>query len=130
MIKNPVISITQSCYTEFMFISEIFKAIKEIFVGKADNLMGIVGFVATVGTMQGVNLNVILMIIVNISISLAVFNILPIAPLDGGQILLVLIESIIGRKLSDKAKTIIMSIGIVFILYIFIRSLMNDFSRF
>ena len=79
---------------------------------------------------QGVNLNVILMIIVNISISLAVFNILPIAPLDGGQILLVLIESIIGRKLSDKAKTIIMSIGIVFILYIFIRSLMNDFSRF
>ena len=128
--KNPGIAIKQSFNTAGMFISEIFKAIKEIFVGKSDNLMGVVGFVATVGTMQGINLNVILMIIVNISISLAVFNLLPIAPLDGGQILIVLIESIIGRELSEKAKTIIMSIGVVFILYIFIRSLMNDFSRF
>ncbi len=128
--KDFIMSIKLSFVTVKSFIKEIIKAIKNIFSNDVKNLMGVVGFVATVGNISGITLNMIMMIVVNISISLAVFNLIPIVPLDGGHILITLIESVIGKELSDKVKNIITIIGISFVLYVFIRSLINDFSRF
>lgn len=128
--NNFLMSIKLSFKTIGLFIKEILKALGALFTGNSKNLMGVVGFVATVGTIQGLNLEMILMIVVNISISLAVFNLIPIVPLDGGHILITAIEGITKKKLSDRIKNIITMIGLSFVLYIFIRSLMNDFTRF
>lgn len=63
-----------------------------------------------------------LIFIANLSISLALINILPIPALDGGHLIVVLIEGIIRRELSTKVKVIIQNIGmaILFIFLIFV----------
>jgi len=40
-----------------------------------------------------------------VSLSLAVFNILPFPVLDGGQAVILILESLIGRKLPETTKT-------------------------
>jgi len=63
-----------------------------------------------------------LVFIANLSISLALINILPIPALDGGHLIVVLIEGIIRRELSTKVKIVIQNIGmaILFIFLIFV----------
>ena len=64
-----------------------------------------------------------------ISVNLAVINILPIPGLDGGHILVILIESVIRRPLSLKARLAIQKVGMVFLLLLMITVLFNDIGR-
>lgn len=66
-----------------------------------------------------------------ISLSLGVFNLLPIPPLDGGQLLVCGIEALRGgRRLSMKVQELIAVAGIAFILLIFIAVFSLDIGRF
>ncbi len=51
-----------------------------------------------------------------LSINLAIINILPLPALDGGQLVLILIEMVTRRRLSVKFKMIINQIGLLFLL--------------
>ena len=64
-----------------------------------------------------------------ISVNLAYINILPIPGLDGGHIALILIEVLMGRKLSVKARIRIQSIGMFFLISLMIFLIFNDISR-
>ena len=65
-----------------------------------------------------------------ISMSLGFMNLLPIPPLDGGKIVIEIIQLIIGRQLSMRVQTIISWIGLAFFLFIFIFVLRNDIIRY
>ena len=65
-----------------------------------------------------------------VSMSLGFMNLLPIPPLDGGKILIEIIQLIICRPLSMKVQTIISYIGLAFFLFIFIFVLRNDIIRY
>ncbi|MBT3502541.1 MAG: RIP metalloprotease RseP [Candidatus Marinimicrobia bacterium] len=64
-----------------------------------------------------------------ISVNLAFINILPIPGLDGGHIMIHLVEGIIRRPLSMKARIFIQQIGMVFLLMLMITIIFNDISR-
>lgn len=61
-----------------------------------------------------------------INIALGITNLLPIPPLDGGRILLVLIEIVRGRPLSPEREGTILLIGIAFLLSIGVFFIIND----
>lgn len=65
-----------------------------------------------------------------VSMSLGFMNLLPIPPLDGGKILIEIIQLIIRRPLSMKVQNIISLIGLAFFLFIFIFVLRNDIIRY
>lgn len=65
-----------------------------------------------------------------ISMSLGFMNLLPIPPLDGGKIVIEVIQLIIGRQLSLRVQSIISWIGLAFFLFIFIFVLRNDIVRY
>ncbi len=65
-----------------------------------------------------------------ISLSLAIFNILPIPALDGGQILVALIELIIRRRLSDKFIGSINLIGFIFLITLSLLLIFKDLIQF
>ncbi len=65
-----------------------------------------------------------------ISLSLFIMNLLPIPILDGGLILVAIIEFIFRKKISPKIQYYIQFIGIAFIAMIFIIGLMGDISYF
>ncbi|MEI6352598.1 MAG: site-2 protease family protein [Candidatus Nomurabacteria bacterium] len=67
-----------------------------------------------------------------LSVSLAIFNILPFPALDGGRILFVIIESITKKKISEKWQTILNGIGFVILILLMIivsfRDIMSLFK--
>ena len=65
-----------------------------------------------------------------ISISLFIMNLLPIPVLDGGLILIALIEFITHRKIKPKIQYYIQVVGIAFIVLIFLVGLTGDISYF
>lgn len=64
-----------------------------------------------------------------ISVNLAFLNILPIPGLDGGHILVILVQMIIRRPLSIKTRLKIQQIGMTLLLLLFVIVLFNDISR-
>lgn len=65
-----------------------------------------------------------------LSVNIAYINILPIPGLDGGHIAIILIESLIGRKLSVKARIRIQTIGMIILLSLMVFLIGNDISRY
>jgi regulator of sigma E protease len=71
----------------------------------------------------------LLLLIAFISINLAVFNLLPIPILDGGQILILLLESVKGSPFSLKTREVILKAGLGFILLLLALVMYNDIRR-
>lgn len=64
-----------------------------------------------------------------VSLNLAVFNLLPIPILDGGLILLLLIEIIMRRDMSMQVKEAVFKLGMVFLMAVVVFVLYNDISK-
>ena len=64
-----------------------------------------------------------------VSLNLAIFNLLPIPILDGGVILLLLVEMLIGRDLSMPVKEAVIKVGFVFLMLVTVFALYNDISK-
>jgi len=64
-----------------------------------------------------------------VSLNLAVFNLLPIPILDGGVILLLLVEMFMRRDLSLRVKETVFKLGFVFLMAVVAFVLYNDISK-
>ena len=64
-----------------------------------------------------------------VSLNLAIFNLLPIPILDGGVILMLLVEMVMQRDLSLSVKEAVLKLGFVFILMIVAFVIYNDISK-
>ncbi|HLK47850.1 MAG TPA: RIP metalloprotease RseP [Bryobacteraceae bacterium] len=64
-----------------------------------------------------------------VSLNLAIFNLLPIPILDGGVIVMLLVEMIMQRDLSLSVKEAVLKLGFVFILMIVAFVIYNDISK-
>jgi len=64
-----------------------------------------------------------------VSLNLAVFNLLPIPILDGGTILMLLLEMTIRRDLSLQFKENVMKLGFVFLMAVVVFVIYNDISK-
>ncbi|RMF08298.1 MAG: RIP metalloprotease RseP [Candidatus Neomarinimicrobiota bacterium] len=64
-----------------------------------------------------------------ISVNLAFLNILPIPGLDGGHILVTLIQLVIRRELSIRVRLVIQQIGMALLLLLMITVVYNDLGR-
>jgi len=67
--------------------------------------------------------------IASISLAIMIFNLLPIPVLDGGQVLMLLIEGIRGKPMSRKGTQIMQQAGVLLILTIFVLIMFKDISR-
>jgi len=64
-----------------------------------------------------------------VSLNLAIFNMLPIPILDGGVILLLLVEMLMRRDLSLRVKEAVFKLGFVFLMAVVAFVLYNDISK-
>lgn len=83
----------------------------DLFTGKVGikDMSGIVGIGEIVSKSNGFLEFINLLGIISLAVGVA--NILPFPPLDGGKIVIVVVESIVRKKLSEKAEAIISYIG-------------------
>lgn len=117
----------------FAFTVELLKttwqSIVELFTGKVqvEQLTGIVGISDIVIETNGM-IDFLYMLAV-ISISLGVTNLLPFPPLDGGKILLLLIEAIRRKPLKESTEIGIQMAGFLLIIGLSIFVTYNDIIR-
>jgi regulator of sigma E protease len=64
-----------------------------------------------------------------ISLSLALLNLLPLLPLDGGHIFFSLLEAVRGRAVAREVYERVSAIGIALVLLLFFIGLSNDVGR-
>ncbi len=103
--------------------------IKGLFSNHGRNqLSGPVGIVRVSHSELQVGLTWYLEILAFVSMSLALLNLLPLLPLDGGHILFSLIEGVRRRALAREVYERVSVVGIAFILLIFVIAFSNDVS--
>jgi regulator of sigma E protease len=90
------------------------------------NLSGPVGIVRVSHSQLQVGLTWYLEILAYVSMSLALLNLLPLLPLDGGHILFSLIEGIRRRALAREVYERVSVVGIAFILLVMVIAFSND----
>lgn len=95
-----------------------------------ENMTGPIGIFFIIKSAAEMGFNHLLFILGVISASLAIFNLLPVIPLDGGHILLLAIEKIRGKALSPKTDDYIARVGFSLIILLAIFVFYSDFARF
>jgi regulator of sigma E protease len=90
----------------------------------------IVGISVMASQAAQVGISSLVLLAASISMSLGFMNLLPIPPLDGGKILIEIIQLVLRRQLSLKVQNIISYIGLAFFLFVFIVVLRNDIFRY
>jgi regulator of sigma E protease len=93
------------------------------------NLAGPIGLAELSGTAAKEGLSPYLMLMALVSLNLAIFNLLPIPILDGGTILMLLVEMTMQRDLSLTVKENVFKAGLVFIMVLMAFVIFNDISR-
>ncbi len=96
----------------------------------SENVSGIVGIGAATGIVRRLGIAPLLQFIALISTNLAVVNILPILPLDGGHLLVTAIEAITRRKVRDVYRYWVTMAGLAAILILFVVVTYRDFITF
>jgi regulator of sigma E protease len=64
-----------------------------------------------------------------VSLNLAIFNLLPIPILDGGVMLMLLIEMLMRRDLDMKIKETVVKAGFVFLMFVVVFVIYNDIAK-
>lgn len=84
---------------------------------------------ASVQTAQAGGLEAVLGLLALISVNIAVLNLLPVPVLDGGQVILAVLESVRGRPLGERAKGLVMYAGVGLVLLLLVTTTFNDLAR-
>ena len=84
---------------------------------------------ASVQTAQAGGIEAVLALLALISVNIAVLNLLPVPVLDGGQVLLAILESARGRPLGERAKAVVMYAGVGLVLLLLVTTTFNDLAR-
>lgn len=95
----------------------------------AKSLSGPIGIAQASGQAAREGLMTFLELMVMVSLNLAIFNLLPIPILDGGVILLLLVEMLMRRELSLQVKEMVFKVGFVFLMAVVAFVLYNDISK-
>ncbi len=111
------------------FSLSIVDNLKMMFTGKvsADQLMGPVGISEVVSKTQGIVEFVYMLAL--ISLSLGVTNLLPFPPLDGGKIVILLIEAIRKKPIKENTEIAIQMAGFCLLIGLSIYVTYNDILR-
>ncbi|MFQ5574931.1 MAG: RIP metalloprotease RseP [Terriglobia bacterium] len=103
----------------------------QLFTAKAsiDTLAGPIGMVKISSEVAQFSLYSFIFLQAFISINLAVLNLLPLPPLDGGRLLLYGVEAVRRRPLSYGVKGAIIGAGVIILLTLFVFVTFNDIER-
>lgn len=105
--------------------------LKQIITGErsAKQLGSFITIAQVSGTAMAAGFFALLSIIALLSVNLAIINLLPLPVLDGGYLMILIIEAIIRRKLGGKGMEIAIMLGWVLILGLFLLTMWNDLAR-
>lgn len=129
IIASNILGIKDGLIFTGQFLGATFEGIIQLFTGnvRAEQLVGIVGISDMVVQTNGLQDFAYMLAI--ISVSLGVTNLLPFPPLDGGKILLLIIEAIRRKPLKQNIEVGIQMLGFFLLIGLSIFVTYNDIIR-
>ncbi|MBN2182905.1 MAG: site-2 protease family protein [Sedimentisphaerales bacterium] len=130
--NGPIDAVVMGYRRTVMFIAQTYVTLKRLVGGLVSpkNLMGPVGIIkASYDIVSEEPIVTYIYFLGLISAVIAVFNFLPLPPLDGGLVVLLLVEKLKGSALSERIQTIIAYTGWALILLLFLYVTFNDIVR-
>lgn len=130
--NGPVDAIGMGYRRTVMFVAQAYVTLRRLISGLVSpkNLMGPVGIItASYKIVAEQPLVYYLYFLGLISAVIAVFNFLPLPPLDGGLVVLLIIEKIKGSAISERVQTIVAYGGWALILTLILYVTFNDIVR-
>jgi regulator of sigma E protease len=108
-----------------------YEALYEMAIGARSpkEAMGIIGMFFVIKFALTIGFSFVLHIVGVISASLAIFNLLPVIPLDGGHLFLIGLEKLRGRALSVKTDQRLAKAGFAMIIVLALFVFYSDFER-
>ena len=129
--KLPIhISLKEGVKDTYKIISLSLNYIGKIFIGKesSENLGGPIRIAQISGDVAQNGILPLLHLTALLSVSIGLINLFPIPMLDGGHLLLYLVEAIRGKQMSDYYNEIFHRFGLVFIVLLMLFALWNDLN--
>lgn len=113
------------------WLSMIVKSLKMVITGEASvkELGGPITIAILAGESAKAGMSALFSLMAIISVNLAFINIMPIPGLDGGHLLIIVVEGVIRRALSIKTKMVIQQVGMALLLLLIILVFYVDISR-
>lgn len=129
ILVSSINGITTGAIALKNYIILVISSLKDLFTGGAsvDKMVGIVGISNIVVNTSG--FGEYLSIMASISVSLGITNLLPFPPLDGGKIVIYLIEAIRKKPINEELEFKIQEIGFLVIIALFVFVTYNDILR-
>lgn len=94
-----------------------------------EQMSGPVGIFEAAGTYAAMGVSAFMFLVAELSLNVGIFNLLPLPVLDGGQVIITIIEWIAHRSLNEKIKVGIMVACWVLLIGLMIFVTWNDISR-
>ncbi|MCA0446166.1 MAG: RIP metalloprotease RseP [Bacteroidetes bacterium] len=113
-------------------IGAMVNSFTRIFQGKEDAsqaLGGPIKIFQLSGQMGSMGIDTLLNFIAMLSLSLALLNILPIPALDGGHLIILIVESLARKDLPNKIKIGIQQVGFALLITLMVFTVYNDISN-
>ena len=109
----------------------IFRTLGGLFTGETSprQLMGPVGIASLSGESAQAGILPLLALLASISLNLGLLNLLPIPVLDGGHILILLLEGVARRDFSMRVKERMLLAGFVLLMLLMVTVIYNDLTR-
>ena len=128
--SDPLEAIGLAADRTWLVTTVIFESLGRIVTGEGrDEVASPVGIVQASGEALDVGVRDYLGVLALISLSLALLNMLPLLPLDGGHVAFSIAEAIRGRAIPREAYERFSAIGIALVLLLFFIGLSNDIDR-
>lgn len=130
--RAPIVAAAETVRVTKLTTVEFGKFLKKVATeGKlSEGVGGPVAIVKVTGAAAALGLAALAQLVVMLSISLGVLNILPFPALDGGHLLFLGIEKLAGREIPKKYKDSINKVGFILLLILIAWITFNDLGRF
>jgi regulator of sigma E protease len=93
----------------------------------SNTVAGPVGIFLLIDNFKSRGFVVLLSLVADLSLSLAIMNILPIPALDGGRVFILLIEAIFRKDLNEKVKSVIINLSFILLMVLVVLVIIKDF---
>jgi regulator of sigma E protease len=131
-VESAVIGFERTVETSTLILRGIGDLVVGIFTDPGEPLQvaGPVGIVSVVGEVREALPPVFLVYFVALlSVNLAVINILPFPPMDGGRITMALVQAVSGNRVSPAAERMVYLTGFVLLMMLLVWVTISDVSR-
>lgn len=124
------LSLKAAVINTWQMIGQLIRALGQMITGRMEpQLSGPIGIVRIVGQSARQGISSLLILAVVLNVNLAILNLLPIPVLDGGWLIILILEALRGKPLAPESKGLAQFVGLAVLILLMLFATFQDIGR-